>query len=272
LFAIRLLTAAALIAALLAALLLLERSAFTVLVGLVLALAAREWARLTGLGRWFTGAYSAGLVVLFAAAGWALWPIDPADAPVAAAFVAAAVFWGALAPLWLARGVTKRERWLLRPAGAVVLLPPALAMVAVAPAELLLLFGLVWIADTAAYLTGRAVGRHKLAPTISPGKTWEGAVGALVCVLAYAMACAVFLPRFAGHVRGTAWLPYLAGAALLWAVSTVGDLFESALKRQAEVKDSGALLPGHGGVLDRIDSATAVLPIGALLLHGIGLT
>lgn len=268
-FAIRLLTAAALIAGLLAALLLLERSAFAALVGVALALAAREWARLSGLGRWGTGSYTAGCVILFALTGWALWPPDPSAATLTGVFAAAAIFWIALAPLWLARGVSARERWLLRPAGAVVLLATALAMVALAPAELLLLLGLVWVADTAAYLTGRAIGRRKLAPTISPGKTWEGAMGALACVLAYAIGCATFVPRLAGHVRGTAWLPYLAGAALLWAVSIVGDLFESALKRQAEVKDSGALLPGHGGVLDRIDSATAVLPIGALLLHGI---
>jgi phosphatidate cytidylyltransferase len=272
LFAIRLLTAAGLIAGLLAALLLLDRAAFTVLVGLVLALAAREWARLSGLGRWGAGSYSAGSMLLFAVVAWALWPIDRLDGTPIAVFVATAVFWIALAPIWLACGVAARERRWLRPAGLVVLLPPALAMIAVDPAELLLLLGLVWVADTAAYLTGRAIGRRKLAPTISPGKTWEGAVGALVCVQAYAIACAVLIPRLAGHVRGTAWLPYLAGAALLWAVSIVGDLFESAFKRQAMVKDSGALLPGHGGVLDRIDSATAVLPIGALLLHGMGVT
>ncbi len=272
LFATRVLTAAALLATFVAALLLLDSAYFAVLVGVALALAAREWARLTGLGAGIAMSYAAGCVLLFAAAGWALWPVDPSSAPVTAVFAMAAVFWVVLASFWLARGVTARERWLLRPTGLMVLLPPGLAMIAVAPVALLMLFGLVWIADTAAYLTGRAIGRHRLAPAISPGKTWEGAAGALAGVLAYAIICAVFLPQLAERVRGATWLPYLAGATLLCAVSIVGDLFESALKRQAGVKDSGALLPGHGGMLDRIDSATAVLPIGVLLLHGIGLT
>ncbi len=271
-FAIRLLTAAVLLAAFVAALFLLERAQFAVLVGIALVLAGREWARLAGLDPRFAASFAAGLGLLYAATGWAIWPPAPAGAALTWIFALAALFWIALAPLWLRRGVGARERWLLRPTGVLVLLPPALAMIALPPAELLLLFGLVWIADTAAYLTGRTIGRRKLTPAISPGKTWEGAAGALVCVLAYAIACAVFLPRLAAHVRGMAWLPYLGAAALLWAASIVGDLFESALKRQAGVKDSGTLLPGHGGVLDRIDSATAVLPIGALLLHAMGLT
>jgi len=272
LFATRVLTAAALLATFVAALLLLDSAHFAVLVGVALALAAREWGRLSGLGAGFALSYAAGCVLLFAAAGWALWPVDPSGAPVIAVFAVAAVFWLVLVSLWLARGVTARERWLLRPTGLMVLLPPGLAMIAVEPVALLMLFGLVWIADTAAYLTGRAIGRHKLAPEISPGKTWEGAAGALAGVLAYAIICAVFLPQLAERVRGIAWMPYLAGATLLCAVSIVGDLFESALKRQAAVKDSGTLLPGHGGMLDRIDSATAVLPIGVLLLHWVGLT
>lgn len=267
----RLLTAAALLAAFIAALLLLERALFALLVGLVLVLAAREWAQLAGLDAWFAASFATGLGLLYAASGWALWPPAPMGVALAALFACAAIFWIALAPLWMQRGVATRERWLLRPVGVLALLPAALAMIALPPLELLLLFGLVWVADTAAYATGRAIGRRKLAPAISPGKTWEGAAGALVCVQAYAIACAVTVPQFAAHVRGMAWLPYLGAAALLWAVSIVGDLFESALKRQAAVKDSGSLLPGHGGVLDRIDSAAAVLPVGALLLHGMGL-
>jgi len=124
--------------------------------------------------------------------------------------------------------------------------------------EVLLVLILVWIADTAAYFVGRAWGRRKLAPAISPGKTWEGAAGGLLGALAYAIICRFF-------IEGIAWAPYLAAAALLAMVSIVGDLFESAAKRQAGVKDSGTILPGHGGILDRIDSATAVLPVAALL-------
>ena len=119
-----------------------------------------------------------------------------------------------------------------------------------------------WVADIAAYFSGRRFGRHKLAPAISPGKTWEGAVGAGVGVLAFGYAVALHgglaLPLQAG------W-PGLAPLLVAYtALSIIGDLFESLLKRQAGLKDSGTLLPGHGGILDRIDSLTSTLPLAGL--------
>jgi phosphatidate cytidylyltransferase len=173
-------------------------------------------------------------------------------------FVAAALFWIVVAPLWMWRGVRTGETLWLGAAGFAVLVPAGLAMTALAPLEVLLALVLVWIADTAAYFVGRAWGRRKLAPAISPGKTWEGAIGGMVGAAAYAIICANF-------IQGIAWPALPAAAILLAMVSIVGDLFESAAKRQAGVKDSGTLLPGHGGILDRIDSATAVLPLAALL-------
>jgi len=155
--------------------------------------------------------------------------------------------------------VSRDARGILVPTGFVVIVPAALALAVVPGKEVLLVLVLVWIADSAAYFVGRAWGRRKLAPSISPGKTWEGAAGGIFGAVAYAIICAGFLD-------GIAWGPLLAAAIVLSALSIVGDLFESAAKRQAEVKDSGALLPGHGGILDRIDSATAVLPVAALLL------
>ena len=137
--------------------------------------------------------------------------------------------------------------------------PPALAMVALQPLEVLLVLAVAWIADTAAYFAGRAWGRHKLAPEISPGKTWEGAAGGLIGAAAYAIILAIC------SAEDTELPVFVAAAALLVMVSIVGDLFESAAKRQAGVKDSGTLLPGHGGMLDRIDSATATLPVAALM-------
>ncbi|MDH5221292.1 MAG: phosphatidate cytidylyltransferase, partial [Betaproteobacteria bacterium] len=110
-------------------------------------------------------------------------------------------------------------------------------------------------------------GRRRLAPTISPGKTWEGAAGALAATLAYAILCAMPGAPLAPYVHGAAWAGYVGAVALLCGVSIVGDLFESALKRRAGVKDSGTLLPGHGGILDRVDSLMPTLPIAALLLH-----
>ena len=116
------------------------------------------------------------------------------------------------------------------------------------------------MADVAAYFSGRAFGKHKLAPAISPGKTWEGAIGAAVGVVVYGIALRLafgFAP-----LSLPLWVLCLLGVT---AISIVGDLFESMLKRQAGIKDSSNVLPGHGGVLDRIDSLTSTLPVVALL-------
>jgi phosphatidate cytidylyltransferase len=175
-----------------------------------------------------------------------------------ALFVAAGLFWVAIVPLWMWRGVHAGQVTWIGASGFAVLVPAGLAMLALAPLEVLLVLVLIWIADSAAYFAGRAWGRHKLAPAISPGKTWEGAAGGLVGALAYAIILGSF-------TQAVAWAAFLAAAVALFMISIVGDLFESAVKRQAGVKDSGTLLPGHGGVLDRIDSTTAVLPLAALL-------
>jgi phosphatidate cytidylyltransferase len=125
---------------------------------------------------------------------------------------------------------------------------------------------IVWIADTAAYFSGRAFGRRKLAPQISPGKTWEGVYGGLAAVAVYAL-CLVPFAREAGFapvVGALAIALWLGFALLLAGISVIGDLFESLLKRHAGVKDSGNLLPGHGGVLDRTDALLAAMPLAAI--------
>ena len=175
-----------------------------------------------------------------------------------AAFATAALFWIAVAPLWMWRGLRPDQTMWIGAAGFAVLVPAGLAMTALRPIEVLLVLGLVWVADTAAYFVGRAWGKRKLAPAISPGKSWEGAAGGLIGAALYAIIIAFFTERGAA-------LTLVATAVLLGMVSIVGDLFESAAKRQAGVKDSGTLLPGHGGILDRIDSATATLPLAALV-------
>jgi len=175
-----------------------------------------------------------------------------------ALFALTAFFWVVLAPLWMWRGVQPNQTIWTGAAGFAVLVPAALAMVRLEPLVVLLVLVLVWIADSTAYFVGRAWGRHKLAPAISPGKTWEGVAGGLIGAALYAIIIAFFTDLGAS-------LALIATALLLGMVSIVGDLFESAVKRQAGVKDSGSLLPGHGGILDRIDSATATLPIAALV-------
>lgn len=134
---------------------------------------------------------------------------------------------------------------------------------------LLSVLAVVWLADIAAYFAGRRWGRRKLAPAISPGKTWAGVGGAVAAVLALALLLARLAPEVPAFSTLLQQRLPLAAAlvvlAALVALSVVGDLFESLLKRQVGAKDSGRLLPGHGGVLDRIDALVAVLPAAALL-------
>ena len=266
---VRALTAVVLLAAFVAALFLLERVWFAGLLGLVIAAAGHEWGRLARLPAAGALLYGATAAALYAGLAWAWHPLAAGDLPECATFIAAALFWMLVVPFWLTRGLAQPSAALLLVAGIVVLIPAGLAALSLAPAQLLLALGLVWIADTAAYLAGRAFGRHRLAPAISPGKTWEGAAGAAAATLIYAIICALPGAPLGAVVRGAGWFAYLAVAVLLCAVSIAGDLFESAVKRQAGAKDSGALLPGHGGVLDRIDSITSTLPIAALSWHWI---
>jgi phosphatidate cytidylyltransferase len=220
---------------------------------LVVAAAGYEWARLcrlAGARAWIYATLVALALIGALVAG---------EAVQRAIWMLGAIFWIVLVPVWLARGVQSSPRAALIGAGFVVLVPAGLAMVSLPALAVLGVLVLVWVADSGAYFVGRAWGRRKLAPLISPGKTWEGAAGGIIGALAYAIICGQFLGPLA-------WTPFLGAAALTAALSIVGDLFESAAKRQANVKDSGALLPGHGGILDRIDSATATLPLAALLV------
>ncbi len=247
-------TAAVLLAILLAALFLLPRAGVAALMALIIGIAGLEWARLCALEGLPARLYGAGVVLaLLLLFTFELWQ------PV---FVLAAAFWIVAVPAWLWLGMKPQHGATLAVAGFIVLVPPALAMTALRPLDALLVLGVVWIADTAAYFAGRRWGRRKLAPAISPGKTWEGAGGGLIGAAAYAMILSILL----AGVHGTRMAAFLGAAALLVMVSIAGDLFESAAKRQAGVKDSGGILPGHGGMLDRIDSATAVLPVAALVV------
>jgi phosphatidate cytidylyltransferase len=141
------------------------------------------------------------------------------------------------------------------------------------PIYLLSVMAVVWVADIGAYFSGKAFGRRKLAPGISPGKSWEGAIGGWLLVLAAAAGTALgaaSAPALqdtfpAALLQRWGWGALVLAMTVLVAASVVGDLFESMLKRRAEVKDSSGLLPGHGGVLDRIDALIPVLPLAALL-------
>ena len=165
----------------------------------------------------------------------------------------ASLFWLIVAPFFLWSGIKVNYKWWMAALGLLLLLATWLALVGlhhISPWVLLSVLATVWIADSAAYFAGKRFGRNKLAPSISPGKTWEGVAGAILAVSVYGyILCYSF--------NLSVWL--IVGMALLVVLSVMGDLFESLLKRQAGVKDSSQLLPGHGGVLDRIDGLIPTL-------------
>ncbi|MGA0583460.1 MAG: phosphatidate cytidylyltransferase [Castellaniella sp.] len=186
----------------------------------------------------------------------------------------AVLFWLTIAPVAVTRAQLPS---ICRPAllaltGALVLASTwyALAWVFLrhGAATLISLWALIWAADIAAYFTGRALGRHKLAPRVSPGKTIEGAAGGILAATAWLVATAAWWPDSFGALllARLGWAGLVAAGVALAAWSIVGDLFESLLKRRAGVKDSSQLLPGHGGVYDRIDAVLPVAPAAALLL------
>lgn len=186
--------------------------------------------------------------------------------------IVATLFWILIVPLWLKSGWHPQNRLLLAVMGWLVMFPTWIALIdhrSTSPWLLLALMALVWVCDIAAYFTGKAWGRHKLAPSISPGKTWEGVWGAFTGVMIYALICFAVLRHFnPDDSFGSLSIIVILLAALgLAVISIVGDLFESWMKRGAGLKDSSNLLPGHGGVLDRIDALTSSLPIASLVIY-----
>jgi len=252
----RAITALLLVAGFMAVLFVLPPLAAGIVFAVVAALAGWEWGGLMQApmkGRILFAVLVFGLCILF-------WTSPAQGFPLL--WGLSALFWLAFAPLWL------KWKWSTACAtvGLVVILPTWAALVALherSPVLLLAVMALVWVADIAAYFAGRTFGKHKLAPAISPGKTWEGVAGAVLGVMIYGLVVSPFLPVVGELSRYT----LLACLLLLTALSIAGDLFESLAKRQADIKDSSQLLPGHGGILDRIDSQTSTLPIIALGLH-----
>ena len=268
----RVLTAAALLPPVIAAFLLLDDRWLALVLSLVVVLAAWEWSRLAGLGSQI-GRLTYALVIgcCCAALTGVLAPRSSVGR-LAEPWLFLSAAWWLMAPLVL--GAYRPERpasaFLRLFAGVIVLPATVVALVAVRTTALgrigvFVLFALVWAADIAAYFAGRALGRRKLAPQISPGKTWEGFAGGMLAALLVAAASGLWL--LPPGVPIWAWIG-LGGVVA--AVSVVGDLFESLLKRIVGVKDSSNLLPGHGGVLDRIDSLLAAAPLFAVGARLIG--
>jgi len=263
----RVLTVAILLPLFLAALFLLPNLYWGILLAGVIAIASWEWSGLSGYATraraLFVAAVlaSAALILIWEHAGSATPLLDTAFGKALYALTAA--FWIGIVPAWLYYRWEVRDPWLLGVSGWIVLVPCWHAMVwlQVLPMRLFLALGVIWVADTAAYFVGRRFGHRKLAPQISPGKTWAGVWGAIGAVIVYGIVVWAVAP--AGSVRLASGLVLVLLMTLL---SIVGDLFESWMKRVAGVKDSGELLPGHGGLLDRVDGFTATLPLAVLYL------
>ncbi|HEY5809965.1 MAG TPA: phosphatidate cytidylyltransferase [Povalibacter sp.] len=237
--------------------------AITSLVLALLVLAgAWEWAAFAGsvstAGRFL---YTAAVAIVIAG----LW-IAGASHPRFDTVLYVALIWWLIALFWVAFFPNRVNRVAAIAAGFLVLVPAWLALVRLheqAPQLVLFLVLLVVAADVGAYFGGRQFGRHKLAPRVSPGKTWEGVVGGLVAAAAMTACAAIWLKISAPS--------FVAICIVVVMASIVGDLTESLFKRHVGLKDSGSLLPGHGGVLDRVDSVTAAAPVFLFGLERLGL-
>jgi phosphatidate cytidylyltransferase len=246
----RVITAVIAVAVLLLVLFLLPRVLTQGVIALVILAGAWEWSG-------FLGSPSRALLM-----GLITWQAPQINGPL---FKLALVWWvGALVwTLFYPTPVPAVVRWV---AGALVLLPLYNALIALylaSPAILLGVLLIVWAADTGAFAAGKLFGRVKLAPKISPGKTWEGVIGGLLTVAMLATAGAYFFDARVGVL-----VPFCLAIAC---ASVIGDLTVSMFKRTAGLKDSGTLFPGHGGVLDRVDSVAAAAPLFALGIAWTGL-
>ena len=239
-------------------------AAVAVVLAAVFAVAALEWALLAGHG---AGTRPWTYALLLLALLFATWTYAFERPVVGRGVLAVGLAWWTLALAWLAwRPALSGGAKLV--AGVLTLVPSWYAVVTLhglssGPALVLLLLLIIWGADVGAFFAGHRFGQHKLAPEVSPGKTWEGALGGV--------ALAVLVAGIGAKLLGFAVGSFVVLALITILASIVGDLTESLLKRQAGAKDSGELLPGHGGVLDRLDSLFSAAPVflaGWLLLGG----
>jgi|AntRauTorcE11897_2_1112592.scaffolds.fasta_scaffold11307_3 phosphatidate cytidylyltransferase len=260
----RLLTAIILAPLALAGLFALDGAAFALFTGAVICVAAWEWSRLSGLPQ-------AGQIIYPLAVGLALLGAWGQPHLLYQALWAAALFWSFA--LVLVFTYPKTVHWWRCPSrralmGLFVLLPAWSGFVLLRDLGafwLLYVLLIAWVADIFAYFTGRALGKNKLAPAVSPGKSWEGVAGGLVGTIFLSLATSLYLDLAALHS-----LILLLTTLVITAISVLGDLTESLIKRESGMKDSSNLLPGHGGFMDRIDSLTSAVPIFALLMIDLG--
>jgi len=260
----RVVTAVILVPLLIAVVLVLPRPVAVACMAAIVLAGAWEWAVFPGLSSTASRLVYVGLVAVAMAV---LWFVTDDPGQIRKLMAVAAIWWLA-AFVWLAVAPSRVGRVSAGLAGVLVLAPAWVGLARLqsngelGPWLVLFLLVLVWAADIGAYFSGRRLGRIKLAPRVSPGKTWEGVIGGLVAAAIVAVAMGYWLGQGITFV-------VLCLAVVL--ASVIGDLTESMFKRYAGVKDSGAVFPGHGGVLDRIDSVTASVPFYLLGLGWLGI-
>lgn len=232
---------------------------FLIFITTLTLVAAWEWARLAGLEQSSHKSIYTGVILLLVVGSYFIkdrWGLG--------LIVFGALWWGFRFVLLVTDRLANRKESILLSGYWVLIIAWLCLALLHQKGPLILLIGLVWVwgADTFAYFAGKQFGKNKLAPKISPGKTIEGVMGGTVgvIILASLSAYLIDLPK-------DKWLYWLLGAAFISLISVVGDLYESWLKRNVGVKDSGTILPGHGGVLDRIDGVVAALPFYYLLVN-----
>lgn len=261
----RIVTAAVLLAVLLIVFFRLPQPAAIGVLGAFIAVAAWEWSAFLPLEHFASrAAYSLLIVALMGASLW-IFPDRIALLPL----LMIAMIWWAVAFIWILRFPTRIGPIVGAVCGVLVIIPAWVALITLltvsgrGPEYVLFVLTIVWAADIGAYFVGRRLGRTKLAPKVSPGKTWEGLGGGVAGAVIVAFCGSWWFD----------WSPlFLVPLAVsVTIISVVGDLTVSMFKRNAGLKDSGNLFPGHGGVLDRVDSVTAAVPLFALEVMWIGL-
>ncbi|HET8706390.1 MAG TPA: phosphatidate cytidylyltransferase [Pseudomonadales bacterium] len=261
----RVITALVLAALMLAAMFGLSNAHFAMAIGGMLLIGAWEWSNLMSVSNPLARIAYVLVIATCMYIGFELRSLASFFVPLI--LVVAVIFWLAYASRWVLtypKDIIWHQQIILAPLGIVVLVPAWLGLVdlqgrAEGPWYVLFTIAVVASADIGAFFTGRAFGKNKLAPAVSPGKSWEGFFGGLASSIVLALITASML-----HLGGFRLIGCVLLVAATAVVSVLGDLFESMLKRQRGIKDSGWVLPGHGGVLDRLDSLSAAIPLFAL--------
>jgi len=277
----RIITALVLAPAAILAIFYLPITYFATLLMAIIAIGAWEWARFIGMTNTISRLCYVALTVVLTAMLWVLLPVEQSWFIISgvqfeiSVLLWVSVGWWLIAALLMFTYPKSNAFWAQNKLaialfGLLTIVPTWLAFMVLRTSNyaidefqgaqlLMYLFMLVWSADIGAYFVGKSIGKHKLMPMVSPGKTIEGFLGGVVCAAVLTFAVSTYLSWSTEQLLNALFV-----TCLIASISVLGDLTESMFKRQAGVKDSGTILPGHGGILDRIDSLTATAPIFAL--------